>query len=94
MSTDEILKSNFPLYDLLTEKTNDMVNTISKIQTKNINKYIADKPNWMANDMIKDTYIHIVKAVTDTMDNKIDKIIDNISEKIHLTEYIREKLIK
>ena len=80
--------------DINREKTNDMVNTISKIQTKNINKYIADKPNWMANDRIKDTYIHIAKACTDTMDNKIDKIIDNISDKIHLTEDIREKLIK
>ena len=80
--------------DINREKTNDMVNNISKIQTKNINKYIADKPNWMANDRIKDTYIHIAKACTDTMDNKIDKIIDNISDKIHLTEDIREKLIK
>ena len=71
-----------------------MVNNISKIQTKNITKYVADKPNWMVNDMIKDTYIRMVKAVTDTMDNKIDKIIDNISDKIHLTEYIREKLLK
>ena len=80
--------------DINREKTNDMVNNISKIQTKNITKYIADKPNWMTNDRIKDTYIHIVKAVTNTMDNKIDKIIDNISEKIHLTECTREKLIK
>ena len=80
--------------DINREKTNAMVNNISKIQIKNITKYIADKPNWMANDRIKDTYIRMVKAVTDTMDNKIDKIIDNISEKIHLTEYIREKLIK
>ena len=32
--------------DLNREKTNNMVNTISKIQTKNINKYVADKPNW------------------------------------------------
>jgi len=80
--------------DMNREKTNAMVNTISKIQTKNINKYIADKPNWLANDRIKDTYIHIVKNVTDTMDNKIDKIIDNISDKIHLTEDIREKLSK
>ena len=79
--------------DINREKTNDMVNNISKIQTKNINKYIADKPNWMANDRIKDTYVHIAKACTDTMDNKIDKIIDNISDKIHLTEDIREKLI-
>ena len=80
--------------DMNREKTNGLVNTISKIQTKNINKYVADKPNWMTNDKLKDNYIHIVKNVTDTMDNKIDKIIDNISEKIHLTEDIREKLSK
>ena len=80
--------------DMNREKTNGLVNTISKIQTKNINKYVADKPNWMTNDKLKDNYIHIVKNVTDTMDNKIDKIIDNISDKIHLTEDIREKLIK
>jgi hypothetical protein len=80
--------------DINREKTNNLVNTISKIQTKNINKYVADKPNWMTNDRIKDNYIHIVKSVTDTMDNKIDKIIDNISDKIHLTEDIREKLVK
>jgi hypothetical protein len=80
--------------DINREKTNSLVNTISKIQTKNINKYVADKPNWITNDKIKDNYIHIVKSVTDTMDNKIDKIIDNISDKIHLTEDIREKLIK
>ena len=80
--------------DMNREKTNNMVNTISKIQTKNINKYVADKPNWMANDRIKDTYIHIIKAVTDTMDNKIDKIVETIVDKIHLTEGTREKLIK
>ena len=80
--------------DMNREKTNNMVNTISKIQTKNINKYVADKPNWMDNDKIKDTYIHIVKAVTDTMDNKIDKIVENIVDKIHLSEGTREKLIK
>jgi ribosomal protein L44E len=88
------IKENKWIEDMNREKTNAMVNTISKIQMKNITKYIADKPNWMANDRIKDTYIHIVKAATDTMDNKIDKIVDNISDKIHLTEDTREKLIK
>ena len=48
----------------------------------------------VANDRIKDTYIHIIKAVTDTMDNKIDKIVETIVDKIHLTEGTREKLIK
>jgi hypothetical protein len=88
------IKQDDWIEDINREKTNDLVNTISKIQTKNINKYIADKPNWMTNDKIKDNYIRIVKAVTDTMDNKIDKIIDNISDKIHLTEDTREKIIK
>ena len=88
------IKENQWIEDMNREKTNAMVNTISKIQTKNITKYVADKPNWMANDRIKDIYIHIIKAATDTMDNKIDKIIDNITEKIHLSEGTREKLIK
>jgi len=88
------IKENQWIEDINREKTNGLVNTISKIQAKNITKYIADKPNWMASDRIKDIYIHMVKAVTDTMDNKIDKIIDNISEKIHLSENIREKMIK
>jgi hypothetical protein len=88
------IKENQWIEDMNREKTNAMVNTISKIQTKNINKYVADKPNWMDNDKIKDTYIHIVKAVTDTMDNKIDKIVENIVDKIHLSEGTREKLIK
>jgi hypothetical protein len=80
--------------DMEREKTNELVYTISKIQTKNINKYIADKPNWMTNDKIKDNYIHLVKAATDSMDNKIDKVIDNIVDKIHLTEDAREKMLK
>jgi hypothetical protein len=80
--------------DMEREKTNELVNTISKIQTKNINKYIADKPNWMTNDKIKDNYMHLIKSVTDSMDNKIDKVIDNIVDKIHLTEDAREKMLK
>ena len=86
------IKQDKWIEDMEREKTNSLVNTISKIQTKNINKYIADKPNWMTNDKLKDNYIHIVNACTDTMDNKIDKIVDNIVDKIHLTEDKREKM--
>jgi hypothetical protein len=35
----------------------------------------------------------LVKAATDSMDNKIDKVIDNIVDKIHLTDDTREKLL-
>ena len=86
------IKQDKWIEDMEREKTNNLVNTISKIQTKNINKYIADKPNWITNDKLKDNYIHIVNACTDTMDNKIDKIVDNIVDKIHLTEDKREKM--
>ena len=88
------IKQDKWIEDMEREKTNELVNTISKIQTKNINKYIADKPNWMANDKIKDNYIHLIKSVTDSMDNKIEKILDNIVDKIHLTEEAREKMLK
>ena len=43
----------------------------------------------VANDRIKDTYIHIIKAVTDTMDNKI-----HLTQDIRAREREREKLIK
>ena len=87
------IKQDKWIEDMEREKTNELVNTISKIQTKNITKYIADKPNWMTNDKIKDNYIHLIKSVTDSMDNKIDKVIDNIVDKIHLTDDTREKLL-
>ena len=48
----------------------------------------------MSNDKIKDNYIHLIKSVTDSMDNKIEKILDNIVDKIHLTEEAREKMLK
>jgi hypothetical protein len=37
--------------------------------------------------------MHLVKSVTDSMDNKIEKILDNIVDKIHLTDDTREKLL-
>jgi hypothetical protein len=76
------------------EKTHEAIYTISKIQTKNINKYIADKPNWMTNDKIKDNYMHIVKTVTDTMENKTEKIVENIVNRIHLTEDAKDKILQ
>ena len=43
MSTDEILKSNFPLYDLLTEKTNDAVLSPSDMVSYINNIKLMDK---------------------------------------------------
>lgn len=67
-------------------KTKEAIYNVSKIQTRNITKFISDKPNWMQNDRQKDEYMHIVKAVTDPMENKIDKVLDKIIDDIHFNE--------
>lgn len=74
------------LEDVDNHKTKNAITAISKIQTVNINKFIENKPNWMCNDNDKETYINIVKTITDPVDDKASKIIDNLLENIHLTE--------
>ena len=72
--------------DVDNNKTKGAINTISRIQSKNINQFINDKPNWMSNDKDKMTYLQIVKEVTNPVDDKTTKIIDNLLDTIHLTE--------
>lgn len=73
--------------DVDNNKTKEAIYNISKAQTGNINKYIQQKPNWMADDTDKATYIDIVKTVTEEVDDgKREKVIDTIMETIHLTE--------
>lgn len=72
--------------DINNEKTNEAIYNISKIQTKSINKYIADKPNWIKNENVKDNYMAIVKKTTESIDNKKNKIIDKLLDTIYLTE--------
>lgn len=72
--------------DINNEKTNEAIYNISKIQTKSINKYIADKPNWIKNENVKDNYMAIVKKTTEPIDNKKNKIIDKLLDTIYLTE--------
>jgi len=78
--------------DVNNEKTNEAIYNISKIQTKNINKYIENKPNWMQNEKIKDNYINIVKKTTDNIDDKKHKIIDKLLDTIDLTEYKAQQI--
>jgi len=72
--------------DINNEKTNEAIYNISKIQTKSINKYIDDKPNWIKNENVKDNYMAIVKKTTEPIDNKKNKIIDKLLDTIYLTE--------
>jgi hypothetical protein len=53
---------------------------------KNINKYIYDKPKWIENETVKDTYISIVKNATESLDHKRSKIINKLIDTIYFTQ--------
>lgn len=67
-------------------KTNQVIDNVSRIQSKNINKYIYDKPKWIENETVKDTYISIVKNATEPLDNKRSKIINKLIDTIYFTQ--------
>jgi hypothetical protein len=66
-------------------KTKKAIEIISKIQSKNINKYIHYNPQWMTNEHDKELYLDIVKNVTENLHDKTDKIIDKLLDSIHFT---------
>lgn len=72
--------------DMNQEKTKEAIKNLSVKQTKNINKYTKENPDWMENDKKKDVYISIVKNVTDQITDKSDKIIDSLIDTIHLSQ--------
>ena len=73
--------------DVDNNKTKDAIYNISKVQSRNMNKYIYDKPNWKESDKDKEIYMDIVKNVTDAVDdNKKNKVIESIIDTIHLTD--------
>lgn len=72
-------------------KTKEVINNVSKLQTKNINNYLVTNPNWMNDDKKKDEYVQIVKTVTESIEDKTDKILDRIIDKIHFNDTIAIK---
>jgi len=67
-------------------KTKEAIYNISKMQTRNLTKYIADKPNWLNNESQKDEYMLIVRAATESMHDRTEKVIDKILNEISFTE--------
>ena len=49
-------------------------------------KYTKIKPNWFSSDSDKETYMLIIRNTTDSVDDKSDKIIDNLINTIHFNE--------
>ena len=70
-------------------ETKKAIENISKIQSKNINKYIHYNPQWMTSESDKETYLDIVKNATEHIDDKKDKIIDKLLDVIYLQTNIK-----
>lgn len=78
--------------DTNNEKTKEAIYNVSKIQTKNLTKYVKENPDWMSSDQKKEDYMLIVKNATDSMQDKMDNVIDKMIDNIHLTPEKREKI--
>lgn len=72
--------------DLNCEKTGKAIEDVSKLQARNINKFIVDNPNWMNNEKLKEQYIDIVKKATEPIHNKKTKIVDKLLDTIYLKD--------
>lgn len=68
----------------------DAIKKVSRIQSKNINKWSSQNPDYLTKPEKQTEFIKLVKNTTDDLDNKQDKIIKNICK----TVYINEKMIK
>ena len=66
------------------EKTKNAIKKVSTIQIKNINKYEESHPNFMKNENEKDTYMEIIKATTDNIHDKEDKVIKSICKNTYI----------
>ena len=73
--------------------TKATINKIGAIQTRNLPKYKQLYPDWISSEAKKDEYVNIVKNATDDISpDKYNKIITNITERMHLTTDIRAKI--
>lgn len=68
----------------------DAIKKVSRIQSKNINKWSSQNPDYLTKPEKQTEFIKLVKNTTDDLDNKQDKIIKNICKNV----YINEKMIK
>jgi hypothetical protein len=70
-------------------QTKNAIKKLSSIQIKNLKKFKEQYPDCMKNDKHKDTYMELIKATTDDISGKEDKIIKNLCKNI----YINDKII-
>jgi len=71
-------------------QTKEAIKKLSNIQIKNLTKYKEEYPDCMKIDKQKDTYMEIIKATTDDLDDKEGKIIKNVCKNV----YVKNDLIQ
>ncbi len=63
----------------------DAIKKVSIKQSKSINKFKSAKPDYLNNDKDKEEFIGIVKSITDTIEDKEEKVIKHLCKNVHLT---------
>lgn len=79
--------------DIDNNKTKNMIVSVSRKQSQNLTKFPKENPNWMESDTLKDTYMRIIKNSTDDIDDKTNKIIDNMINVIHMDDNKNKKIL-
>jgi phenylpyruvate tautomerase PptA (4-oxalocrotonate tautomerase family) len=71
-------------------QTKDAIKKVSYLQIKNIRLFKESKPNLMENQKDKEDYMELIKATTDSIENKEDKVIKNICKNIYIKNDLLE----
>ena len=72
------------------KQTKEVIKRVSNLQIKNINKFKQTYPKLMENQKEKDDYMEIIKATTDDVTEKEDKIIKNVCKKVYINNNLLE----
>ena len=68
------------------------IKKVSQIQSKNINKWSSQNPDYLTHPDKQEQFIKLIKNATDDLDGKQDKIIKNICKNVYINEKIINKL--
>ena len=74
-------------------KTKEAIKQLGVIQAKSTPMYAKDNPNWIKDERTKDIYMGIINQTTGDVNEKVDKVIDSLIDKTHLSNEAREKII-
>ena len=65
-------------------QTKEAIKKLSCIQIKNLKKFKEANPDVMENSKLKDDYMLLIKATTDSLENREDKVIRNLCKNVYV----------